>query len=235
MALLQPPRLHVSQVRLKDVASRLQRAHRGDESELGNQPDPLDEAVYIILSFQTDVPRLRLTWSNLRQAYPDWGSALTSGVTGLEHVLKPAGLHRQKATTIVRLLESVRDLTGSLSLECLRAMRDEDAEHFLLRLPGLGWKGARCVLLYSLDRKVLPVDTNTFRILKRNAIIPIDTVYRKKTVHDAIQAAVNHRARRRTHVNFVLHGRRVCLPRGPLCDRCVLSRLCPKAGVSREA
>ena len=43
-------------------------------------------------------------------------------------------------------------------------MNDADGERLLMRLPGLSWKGARCILLYSLRRDVFPVDGNTFRV-----------------------------------------------------------------------
>ncbi len=37
-------------------------------------------------------------------------------------------------------------------------MEDQEAGRFLMRLLGLSWKGARSVLLYSLDRAAFPID-----------------------------------------------------------------------------
>ena len=42
--------------------------------------------------------------------------------------------------------------TGGLSLDDLRLASHEEAERFLLCLPGLSWKSARCVMLYSLGK-----------------------------------------------------------------------------------
>jgi endonuclease III len=146
-------------------------------------------------------------------------------------VLREGGLHRQKTRTIRRLFEEVRRLAGDLSLDHLRDMKDEDAEKLLTRLPGISWKAARCVLLYSLGRDVLPVDGNTFRILQRTGVLSRRAVYRRRSLHDAIQDAVPSQRRRALHVNLVVHGQRTCRPRAPQCLRCPLVLDCPQFGV----
>lgn len=202
------------------------------EAELGNKSDPLDEAIYIILSFQTDLARFKTTWSQLRSAYPSWAALERASIRDIAHTLREGGLQTQKARTIRSLLASVRETAGALSLDLLRAMSDADAERVLTRLPGLSWKGARCVLLYSLERDAFPVDGNTFRILKRTGVLSRRAVYRRRTMHDAVQAAVPPSRRRALHVNLVVHGRQTCLPRNPFCSRCPLLTDCPRIGVA---
>ena len=213
-----------------DVA--LEAAYDTPEAELGNKADPLDEAIYIILSFQTDLTRFSSTWSRLRAAYPSWGALERAAARDVARILREGGLHKQKTRTIRRLLTEVRKVAGSLSLNLLQTMSDEDAEKFLTRLPGLSWKGARCVLLYSLGRPVLPIDSNSFRILKRTGVISRRAVYRRRTLHDAIQEAVPAQRRRALHVNLVVHGQRTCLPRNPRCPSCPLIDHCPMIGLS---
>ena len=201
------------------------------EAVLGNQPNPLDEAVYIILSFQTDLRRFRATWASLRAAFPRWDEADRAPVKDVADVLCAGGLHRQKATAIKRLLRAVYDEFGRLSLAALREMDDAAAERVLTRLPGLSWKGARCVLLYSLQRDVLPVDGNTFRILRRAGVIPGSSVYRRRSLHDALQTAVPAHRRRNFHVNLVVHGQRACLPGTPRCESCPALSACQRRGL----
>lgn len=217
--------------RLAHIDATLEAAYGTPEAELGNKPDPLDEAIYIILSFQTDLARFSSTWSRLRAAYPKWDALERAPAREIAHVLREGGLHRQKARTIRRLLTDVQQVAGELSLDLLRTMSDKDAEKLLTRLPGLSWKAARCVLLYSLRRNVFPVDSNTFRILKRTGVLSRRAVYRRRTLHDAIQAAVPAPRRRALHVNLVVHGQRTCLPRAPQCSRCSLLVTCPKVGL----
>lgn len=45
--------------RLAYIDAVLESGYGTPEVELGNKPDPLDEAIYIILSFQTDLARFR--------------------------------------------------------------------------------------------------------------------------------------------------------------------------------
>ena len=58
--------------RLARIDKELELAYGTPESELGNQSEPLDECVYIILSFQTDVARLKASWESLRKRFPSW-------------------------------------------------------------------------------------------------------------------------------------------------------------------
>jgi len=184
--------------------------------------------IYIILSFTTDLDRFKETWQCLRSAFRQWGDAECASVDQIASVLTVGGLHRQKARVIKRLLRTVRQTSGELSLDALRSVSDGDAERALTRLPGLSWKGARCVLLYSLDRAVFPIDGNTFRILQRAGVIPRSAVYRRRSLHDALQAAVPPERRRRFHVNLVIHGQRTCLPLAPKCAYCPALECCPR-------
>jgi endonuclease-3 len=227
--------LPAAKEQLSSIDRLLEEAHKTSESTLGNKSAPLDEAIYIILSFQTDLPRVAAMWSRLRAAYTDWDELERAPVRNVAAVLRQGGLHNQKARVIKRLLSRIRHITGNLSLDLLQSMSTDEAERFLTRLPGLAWKGARCILLYSLDRDVLPVDGNTFRILKRTGVIPSDALYRRKSLHDALQLTVQPARRRSLHVNLVVHGQRICLPRRPKCPLCPLNQMCPTGLASSKA
>ncbi|MDZ7753242.1 MAG: hypothetical protein U5S82_16700 [Gammaproteobacteria bacterium] len=209
----------------------LEDAYGAPEALLGNHADPLDEAVYIILSFQTDLARFQETWRELRAAFPSWENVERASRADVARALRAGGLHQQKARTIKALLQAVRHQFGELSLTQLAGMSNESAERILTRLTGLSWKGARCVLMYSLDRPVFPVDGNTFRILQRAGVIPQTAVYRHRSLHDRLQHAVPEGRRRPFHVNLVVHGQRSCLPIAPQCDSCPAAAVCKKRGV----
>ncbi len=220
--------------RLHALERLLHEAYGAPEAMLGNQVDPLDEAIYIILSFQTDLARFKVTWQELRSLFSRWSDVEEASLAELSAALRLGGLHRQKARAIKRLLRAVRRQFGELSLDALRKMPDAEAERVLTRLPGLSWKGARCVLLYSLDRRVFPVDGNTFRVLRRTGVIPVSAVYRRLSLHDAVQDAIDPDLRRRYHVNMVVHGQEVCLPQRPLCGACCAASVCPRRGLPSQ-
>ena len=163
---------------------------------------------------------------------PQWEDADRASTDEIAGALRTGGLHRQKAKAIKRLLRAVHDRFGELSLTPLRELPDADAERVLTRLPGLSWKGARCVLLYGLRREAFPVDGNTFRILQRAGVIPRSAVYRRRSLHDALQAAVPAGRRLPFHVNLVVHGQRACLPTKPRCETCPALGGCQRYGLS---
>lgn len=220
---------------LRELDRLLDAAYGAPESELDNKEDPLDEAIYIILSFQTNLDRFEQVWDELRAVFPTWESLACAPLPRVVKALRAGGLQEQKAMTIKALLRAIERQTGSYSLDFLRDLDDREVERFLLRLPGLSWKGARCVMLYSLGRAVFPVDGNTFRILKRVGIVSRDAVYRRRALHDRLQDAVEPSRRKPFHINLVVHGQRVCLPRRPECAECPARAICRMCDVPADS
>ena len=131
---------------------------------------------------------------------------------------------RVKARRLRGIAESLRYRFGRVTLAPLRHMNDAEAEQVLRTLPGVGPKVARCVLLYSLDRNVFPVDSHCRRVLTRVGLVPPGVAI--KASHDFIQPLVPTKMRRSLHINLIHHGRTVCVPTRPDCDRCLLADLC---------
>jgi DNA (cytosine-5)-methyltransferase 1 len=209
-------------------------------ADLGNLDDPLAETVYILLSLQTREAVYRPTFSALRHRYPRWLDVAAAPVNDLERVLEPCGFHRQRARKLQGLLAAVERENAArgiglsagaqdLTLSFLHGMSDRDAERFLLALPGIGPKSARCVLSYSLDRKAFAVDTHVHRIFQRLGVVKSRG---RKADHDPFQDAVPPAMRKRLHINLVHHGRAVCHNTNAKCGDCVLVSFC---GRGREA
>ena len=74
----------------------------------------------------------------------------------LARVLRSGGLALHKAQAIRGALDGIQDYFGRLTLDPLRDWDDAACESFLTRLPFVGRKVARCVLMYSLKRQVFP-------------------------------------------------------------------------------
>src|SRR5262245_57948466 len=114
------PRL--ATLRLAQLAERLQQAYGAPEETLGNKRDPLDEAVYITLTLQTDLARAALMWDRLKAAFPTWDAVAAARTTRVAEVLRQGGLHRQKARTIKRMLLAVQEHAGEYSLCSMHQM-----------------------------------------------------------------------------------------------------------------
>jgi DNA (cytosine-5)-methyltransferase 1 len=191
---------------------------------LDNKSDPLDELIFIILSLMTTGPSYSRVYDRLKEDYSDWSQLLHITPRQLANKIQDAGLSRQKAPRILSILKKIEKDFGVVSLLPLQKMPDRLVEEYLTSLPGVGLKAAKCVMMYSLGRKVLPVDTHVDRVSRRVGIILKDLPITR--VHEEMEKAVNPNDRYRYHVNLVMHGRRVCYAKRPHCERCVLISMC---------
>lgn len=87
-------------------------------------------------------------------------------LSDLEHIIRPAGMARQKSLWIKEGLEKFNS-SQACSIETLRHMPAEDARRKLLELKGMGPKAVDCFLLLGLDIPVFPVDVNVFKLVSR--------------------------------------------------------------------
>ncbi|HUW25506.1 MAG TPA: hypothetical protein VMW07_03150 [Gallionella sp.] len=217
-----------------DVAAALKKRYH--DFNHYNLKNPLDELLFIMCSTKTAEASYRSTFRALKETFP---THLHIAEAPAEYIARPiasGGLSNQKARAIRNLLDIIVAQFGEPSLKALRAMSDENAEAFLLSLPGVGGKTARCVLMYSLDRRVFPVDTHCWRIARRlgwfrptqkdKHCAPRDT--------DRLQSRIPPELRHSLHVNMVSLGREICIPTIPRCDECPILAWCRKIGVPRS-
>jgi endonuclease III len=193
------------------------------EPRLGNPADPLDDLIYIIVSNRTTSSVASRTYLAIKCAFPDWDSLLRTGSSTLRRILGPAGLSSKKSAQILALLRKIRDDAGACRLDALRTVDTPTAEKYLTSLPGVSQKVAKCVLMYTLDRTVLPVDTHVHRIAVRLAWTKR---VRADQCHEELEALVPPEMRRAFHVGCVAHGRTVCRSRAPRCRDCSISFAC---------
>jgi endonuclease III len=216
---------------VEEVADALTREYK--DFDHNNLKDPLDELLFIICSQKTDVRTYSTVFADLRSAFPTNDELFAAGEAELELVLRRGGLSRRKSKAIFQLLRAIQTQTGAQTLDNLEELSTADAERFLLSLPGVGEKVARCVLLYSLGREVFPVDVHCWRICRR-----LGWVRRKRNDErcrpsdmNRVEQRIPEHLRFSLHVNMVSHGRAVCTPRNPRCDQCVLSQYCKRIRV----
>lgn len=198
--------------------------HEHGTPDLGNMRDPLDELVYIALTRQTHETNARRTWEALTSKYPSWEDLLQASDEEIASVIVYGGFSKQKARWIKQSLRLIEKEAGHLSLAFLKDLDDQEAERFLCSLPGIKIKSARCVLMYSLGRQVLPIDTHVRRVSERVGLI--ERGLTSKRAHERLDHIVDPLNRFDYHVNVVAHGRQVCTVPSPRCKECVLNLLC---------
>jgi endonuclease III len=207
-----------------EIHRRLQDTYHS--ASLGNKKNPLDELIYIQLSIRTREGAYQSIYSSLRRAVGGmWGRLLTVPDEMLLPALEPGGMARVKLERLRGIVATIKARFGRVTLAPLHRMSDTDAETFLLTLPGVGPKAARCVMMYSLGRQVFPVDSHCLRVLRRLGLVP-PNIDRKKA-HNQVQELVPPSLRHRLHVNLIHHGREVCVSGRPRCSICPLLSICP--------
>jgi len=216
-----------------DVAAALKKRYR--DFNHYNLKDPLDELLFIICSTKTGEASYRSTFRSLKETFPTHLHIAEAPAKYIARPIVSGGLSNQKAKAIRDLLDVIVEEFGEPTLKPLHKMNDEEAEAFLLSLPGVGKKVARCVLMYSLGRQVFPVDTHCWRIARRLGWVRPT----QKDKHcaprdmDRLQSKIPPELRHSLHVNMISLGRRVCTPTTPRCDECPILGCCPKIGVPR--
>ena len=191
--------------------------------------DLVTELVLRLLSQNTSDTNSGRAFQQLLARYPDWDAVLASDPAELEETIRPGGLAPTKARRMRELLEQLRARLGpEWDASLLATLPIGEAKEWLVSLPGVGPKTAACVLLFSLGRDALPVDTHVHRVSQRLGLIGAKVNAVK--AHDALEAQLPPARYYDFHVSIIRHGRRVCHARRPRCGECVLRDRCPSAG-----
>lgn len=217
--------------RVRDVTEIL--VQRFGRPTLGNKRNPFNELLFIILSSKTPPDRYQEIYRALRRAFRRAEDLAFATPEDIAAVISQGGLQNRKARAIVSIAQRLRNEFGRVTLAPLARMTNEDAERFLVALPEVSKKTARCVLMYALDRPVFPVDTHCFRIAQRLGWAS-EGVCLTGQVQDELQDGVPESLRRDLHVSMVVLGRRFCLPRNPRCFICPLLPFCPTGKSTEE-
>lgn len=188
---------------------------------------PVDELVYTILSQNTTDANTVRSFGELRERYATWADVRDAPVEDVEKAISHGGLAPTKAPRIKAVLAALGD--GQPDLSVLDGMDDETALDYLTGLPGVGPKTAACVLMFSLGRPVIPVDTHVHRVSRRLGLL--GPKVSAEAAHPILTELAGPEHVYALHVNMVLHGRRVCRARRPACHLCALAGICPSAGL----
>lgn len=183
----------------------------------------LDELIYTILSQNTSAGNCDNAFRELTARFAAWEAVAAAPVEQIASAIRCGGLANRKAPRIKRILEEIDGGQGTLDLEWIAEKPDAEALDYLLGFDGVGRKTAACVLMFSLGRPVLPVDTHVHRVAMRIALIGNVSA---DAAHDLLQEIVEPERIYSFHVNMVTHGRQVCHARGPECPRCAINNLC---------
>jgi len=198
-----------------------------------SRTDPLSELILTVLSQNTSDHNSRRAFDSLLKRFESWETVAEGDVEDIAEAIKLGGLAQVKAPRIKKILQQIQKERGSLDLAFLKKMPVAEAKAWLRGLPGVGPKTAACVLLFSMGKPVLPVDTHIHRVAKRLGLI--DSSVSAERAHEILGEMVPARDVYQFHIHMIGHGRRVCKAQRPRCRECVLLKVCPTGQALLEA
>jgi endonuclease-3 len=203
--------------RAKEIMSLLAREYPHPRTEL-DYSNPLELLFATMLSAQSTDKTINIVTKDLFKKYKTPKDYAAADLKTFEQEIRSSGFYHNKAKNIIA---SAKILLERFDSKVPNTMED------LLTLPGVARKTANIVLANAYGiASGIAVDTHVKRLSFRLGLTKeTDPV---KIEKDLI-AAIPKEYWITTNQRMVLLGRYVCTAKKPLCDKCVLSKVCPSA------
>ncbi len=187
------------------------------------KPDSVDMLVGTILSQNTNDKNSYRAYQNLKEKFKTWEDVAEQTQSKIERIIKVAGLAKQKSKAIKFVFKELKKRNKKISLNYLNKLGDEEVIAELTKFVGVGVKTASCVLLFSMNRNICPVDTHVHRTLNRIGLV--NTNSPEKTFYK-INGNIPRGAAHSFHTNLIRLGREICKSSNPKCSICPLVKNC---------
>ena len=177
--------------------------------------DAFQLLIATILSAQCTDAQVNRVTSLLFQRFPDANAMAKANLHELERLVKSTGFFHIKARRIKEVSKRlVTDFDGKVP----RSMNE------LTAFPGVGRKTANIVLSAGFGKiEGIAVDTHVRRLSKR---IGLSQEKNPEKIELDLMKITPKELWPRLSLLLILHGRKICNAKKPLCDKCVLSKKC---------
>lgn len=208
----------VAAAKAEDVIKLLKKEYPSAKYYL-NFSNPLELMIAAILSAQCRDEVVNAVTSQLFKKYKT-----VEGYTKLEQEdIKSITFFKNKA-------KNVREACKVIIQKYNGKVPDRIDE--LVTLPGIGRKTANVILINVFNKiSGIPVDTHVIRVAYRLGLTKNTS---PEKIEKDLMAVVPKSEWKRLTWLFKDHGRAVCKAPAPICGRCVLNRICPKNGVTKQ-
>jgi endonuclease-3 len=188
--------------------------------------DPMSQLVDILLSHRTRDEQTAAAWENLLKTFGSWEGVRDAPTEEVVKTIANVNWPEAKAPRIQSIMRQITEERGNLNLDFLCSIPVVEAAAWLNRFDGVGPKTTACVLLFSCELPLLPVDVHVHRTSIRLGLIG------KKVTADAAHFLLQSLLPEDSRVIYNFHkgllrlGQRVCVFERPRCSKCVLTDLC---------
>lgn len=202
------------------VTERLKAEYPEAVCELDHR-NPFELLAATILSAQTTDARVNLVTPELFARYPDADALAHADPAVVEGIIRSAGFYQTKTRNLIAMAQALVDrYDGKVPTEL------ED----LVTLAGVGRKTANVVRSVAFGLPGLPVDTHVGRLSRR---LGLTTENDPVKVETALGKLLPPEEWGDFSLRVILHGRRICAAKRPLCAECTLEDVCPSSILPR--
>ena len=176
--------------------------------------NPLELLIATILSAQCTDVKVNQVTVDLFKKYHSAKEYAEADLAKLEEEIRPTGFYRNKAKSVQKCCQELMKRFGG---EVPKTLEE------LITLPGVGRKTANVILGNVFGIPGIVVDTHVQRVSQRIGLTKNDDPV--KIEFDLMEIIPKEEW---THFSNLLiwHGRRTCVARKPLCEVCVIRKLC---------
>ena len=179
-----------------------------------NHSNPLELLVSTILSAQCTDERVNKTTPALFKRFKTANDYASADPKELEDAIKSINFFRNKAKSI---RECCRKIVGEFNGKIPCTIEE------LTSLPGVGRKTANIVLANAFGIPALAVDTHVKRVSQRLGLTKNQD---PDKIEDDLCKIISKRLWTDTTTLLILHGRKTCKAKNPLCPECPIKGLC---------
>src|SRR5438874_11146415 len=125
--------------------------------------DPMSMLVDILLSHRTRDEQTAAAWDNLLKRFGPWEAVRDAPMEEVQDAIANVNFPEVKAPRIQAIMRQITEERGELNLDFLCTLPVAESGAWLNRFEGVGPKTAACVLLFSCQQPILPVDVHVQR------------------------------------------------------------------------
>lgn len=169
----------------------------------------------VILSAQTTDKRVNMVTPTLFKKYPTIIDLSNADENDVYNIICELGLAKNKTKNIIAMAKTI---VNEYHLTYPKEIEE------LIKIPGIGRKTANVIISEGHKLPGFPVDTHIHRLSKRLGLVneSQDVYQTELKLKELFDPSTWHYM----HLALIIHGRRICNARKPLCNECPLKKLC---------
>ncbi|MDE1888793.1 MAG: endonuclease III [Planctomycetota bacterium] len=203
----------MSEERVKKILSLLEKAYP-DAKLVLHYKNPLELLVATILAAQCTDERVNKVTEPLFKKYKSAKDYANAKQEVFEEEIRSTGFYKNKAKNIIACNKELVERFGG---------NVPDTMEELIALRGVGRKTANVLLGNVFGKQAIAVDTHVFRVAHRLELAKAND---PDKVEQELCKIIPQEKWTRSCLVLGTHGRRTCVARKPLCDTCVVEKLC---------